>query len=94
MKLVINTAYGSTDEETIRKRQDPTFIELVETGRFVGHVDEKFGFAEVLRVVDIPDDVTDYKILNYDGSEIVAYCHNGKLQFVPQDTGASSILHY
>lgn len=94
MKLVINTEYGKTHEETIHKRQDSAFIELVETGRFVGHVDEKFGFAELLRVVEIPDDVSDYKILNYDGSEIVVYCHNGKLHFVPQDTDASSILRY
>lgn len=94
MKIVINTAFGATSQDTINKRQNPELIAAVESGRFVGHVDERFGFAEVLRVVNIPDDATDYQILNYDGSEIIVYVRNNKLYFAPTDTDASRILQY
>lgn len=81
MKIVINTDYGMISEETAAQRTDPKFIEDVETGRFVGHVFEGSwgGYAETLKVVEVPDDATDLRIVNYDGCEGVIYVLNGKI---------------
>jgi len=81
MKIVINTSYGAISDSSAAKRLDPQFIEDVETGRFVGEVHEKWGFAETLKVVEIPDEATDYRIVNYDGCEGVIYCYCGKIFF-------------
>ena len=96
MEIVINTSYGGISEASAAKRLDPQFIEDVEMGRFVGYVDEKYGIAETLRVVEIPDDVTDYRIVNYDGCELVIYVHNGMICYGPVDSDATCIFtgHY
>ena len=81
MKVVINTSYGAISSESERRRFDAHFIELVETGRFVGQVNEFGGYAETLKVVEIPDCATDYKIVEYDGCEGIFFVVNGKLYY-------------
>ena len=94
MKLVINTAYGGIMPRSAARRTDPQFIEDVESGRFVGDVNDNWGFAEELKVVEIPDEATDYQIINYDGCEMVIYVLGGKLAYVPKDSEAASrVLH-
>lgn len=92
MKLVINTAYGGIFPETAARRTDPQLIADVESGRFVGHVNERWGHAECLRVVEIPDEATDYQIFNYDGTEMVVYVLGGKLAYIPRDTDAMRMV--
>ena len=69
MKMVINTSWGAISEESAKLRRDPKFIEDVESGRFVGRINERLGYAETLKVVDIPDYATDFLIVDYDGQE-------------------------
>lgn len=82
MKVIINTSYGGISDESAALRYNEQFIDDVESGRFVGRVMERYGFAETLRVVEVPDNATDYKIINYDGCEGVVYCCYGKLHYV------------
>ena len=83
MKIVINTGYGGVTEETKANRLNPQFIKDVESGRFVGMaVEGPFGgYEEALKVIEIPDEITDYKIINYDGAEGIFYVLNGNLYF-------------
>ena len=89
MKIVINKCFGgfglsekareilgidnSFDEYQI-DRNDPKLIEVVET---LG--DEANGNYARLRVVNIPDDVTDWELDEYDGAEKVLFVVNGKI---------------
>lgn len=82
MEIVINTSYGAISEETDHLRTNPQFIEDVKSGRFVGRINEYGGYAETLKVVSIPDDATDYIILNYDGVEGIVYVQDGKLHLI------------
>ena len=66
--LGLNSVYGEID------RTDPKLIELVET---LG--DEANGRAARLRIVNIPDDSTDWEIDEYDGAERVLFVVNGKI---------------
>lgn len=66
--LGLNSVYGEVD------RTDPKLIELVET---LG--DEASGRAARLRIVNIPDDSTDWEIDEYDGAEGVLFVVNGKI---------------
>lgn len=83
MKIVINASYGTITEETRANRLNPKLIEDVESGRFVGRVVEGSfgGYAETLMVIELPDEITDYKIVNYDGAEGIFYVLNGNLYF-------------
>lgn len=83
MKVVLNTSYGHITEESEKLRFNKQFIEDVESGRFVGRVVEGSwgGYAETLRVFEIPDNATDFKIVNYDGAEGIFYVVDGKLGF-------------
>ena len=92
MKIVINNDYGYRSDETQQLRTDPKFIEDVESGRFVGHVNEHWGGAETLRVIEIPDEATDYMVVNYDGVEGVIYVLDGKLHLVPEDNDIKRII--
>ncbi len=85
MKIVINTSYGGISDSSNLKRTNPQFIEDVQSGRFVGEVNERWGFAETLKVVEIPDGVTDYRIVNYDGCEGIIYCYYGHLFYAGSD---------
>ena len=89
MEIVINTCYGgfSVSEEAVRffnldsvysyiDRQDPVLIKKVKenpdwvSGRFAN-----------LKVVDIPDEATDWIIDEYDGLERIMYVLNGKINY-------------
>lgn len=94
MKIVINTAYGAITDESAALRTDPQFIEDVESGRFVGRETSAWGSTETLRVVEIPDDATDYRVVNYDGCELVIYVRDGMICYGPADSYAASIFHY
>ncbi len=88
MKLVLNKCYGgfSLSRRAARAlglgytyddidRADPQLVHLV----------ERFGFEAVsgehahLRVVEMPPDISDWEINEYDGYETVTYVLNGKL---------------
>lgn len=89
MKIVINKCFGgfglsekakeilgidnSFDEYQI-DRNDPKLIEVVET---LG--DEANGHYARLRIVNIPDDATDWELDEYDGAEKVLFVVNGKI---------------
>ena len=94
MKIVINNSYGGITEESAALRTDPQFIADVESGHFLGRVLEDWGYAEKLRVVEIPDDATDYRIFNYDGCELVVYVRNGMICYTPADSDAIYIIRY
>ena len=83
MKVVLNTSYGHITEESEKMRFNKQFIEDVESGRFVGRVIEGSwgGYAETLQVFEIPDNATDYKIVNYDGAEGILYVQDGQIHF-------------
>lgn len=90
MEIVINTCYGgfSVSEEAAKffnldsvysdiDRQDPALIEKVkENPKWVSG-----SFAD-LKVVDIPDEATDWVIDEYDGLERIVYVFNGKINYV------------
>ena len=94
MKIVINTSYGDITDESAALRTNPHFIEEVESGRFVGRIVEKWGYAETLRVVEIPDDATDYRIFNYDGCELVVYVRDGMICYTPTDSDAIRLINH
>ena len=88
MKLIINGCYGGfgvneeiekklgltkMDEEEIRYNSE--LIALIESG-----VDASDELA-ALKVVELPDDCTDYYIDEYDGLESVIYVVDGKLHW-------------
>jgi len=79
MEVVINTSFGNITEETAKQRFDAKFAEDVRSGRFVGRIHEGpfGGYAETLKVIDIPDTATDIRIINYDGCEGVLYVEDG-----------------
>lgn len=86
MKIVLNSCFGgfSVSQNVVRElglkseyhanRQDPRLIEMVEK-------DSKAtsGWAASLRVVDIPEEATDWELTEYDGIEGIIYVLDGKL---------------
>lgn len=88
MKIVVNKCYGGFAVsqkvcdalgmecvyDTQIERTDPRLVELVET---LG--DEASGRYARLCVVNIPDDVTDWELEDYDGAESIIYVLNGKI---------------
>ena len=83
MKVVLNTSFGHITEESEALRFKKHFIDDVESGRFVGRVVEGSwgGYAETLKVFEIPDDASDFQIVNYDGAEGIFYVVDGTLYF-------------
>lgn len=89
MKIVINTCYGGfalsddmlkelgTDKVFTHDRTDPKLIEIVEA-KPNNRVEDDDNCTE-LRVITLPDDVTDFIITNYDGNEKIVFVRNGKL---------------
>ena len=91
MKVVINTWFGGfAVSEQVRVtmgweseydgcydysvRTDPKLIELVEQ---LG--DKASASGSCLRVVTLPENVTDWRINEYDGAESIIYVLNGKI---------------
>lgn len=84
MKIVINVCYGgfSIKDEIVSEygfkkyttpRDDEKLIILIESG--IDCNDD----CSKLKVVDIPDNATDYYINEYDGLEDVLYVIDGKI---------------
>ena len=55
-------------------RTDPRLIEMVEKDSI-----KTSGIAAELKVVEIPDEVTDWMVDEYDGNESIIYVLDGKL---------------
>ena len=86
MKMVINKDYGGFClpreycdlcdcgyyDFGMEERQDPVLIKMVEEG--CDNPD--------LKVIEIPDNATDSKLMEYDGFETVVYVVDGKLHWV------------
>ena len=87
MKIIINKCYGGFSvkdeiEEEFRNRlsaygsdirTNPELIKMIEEGK-----DISSNYSR-LRVVDITDNATDYRIQEYDGLESIIYVVDGKL---------------
>lgn len=92
MKIVINVCFGgfglSEEAKNFFERKfewlnndelrtNPLFIQKVEEkSEWVGNDYSK------LRVVEIPDEATDYEINEYDGFENIIYVKNGKIYHI------------
>ena len=86
MKIVINDCYGgyglSEDflekygKEFIERERDD--VELIAAIEEFGEMEASDYYAK-LRIVEIPDDCTDYYVHEYDGAESVIYVRGGKL---------------
>ena len=88
MKFVINKCFGGYElsqdfldkygeELSVLKRNNPKLVSAVEE---FGE-DKASGFCANLRIVEIPDDYTDYYINEYDGAETLIYVKDGKLHW-------------
>lgn len=97
MKIVINTCWGGfslSDYACLKlgiddpyaysfnrdMRLDPKLVELVEKDSSIVS-----GNCAKLAVVDIPDEVTDWIINEYDGKEDILYVIDGKLNLIDCD---------
>lgn len=88
MKVVINDCFGgfSINREIAKqhfdgkwyeiKRTDPTLIKLIESGVCCD------GSNAELKVVEIPDEATDWRIIDYDGAEHILYVVDGKIHSI------------
>ena len=83
MKFVLNKCFGGFGlsdwaEEQMGcsepDRDDPKFITLV-----INHGKRVSGAFAALVVVEIPDNITDYEIDEYDGFESITYVVDGKI---------------
>lgn len=86
MKIIINSCVGGFSINNIlcqqygfkkygESRTNKKLIELIESGIYCS------GECADLRIVEIPDEATDYYIDNYDGLERVLYVIDGKINF-------------
>lgn len=88
MKVVINDCFGSfsINREIAKQhfdgkwyeieRTNPTLIDLIESG-----INCSGPHAE-LKVVEIPDEATDWRIIDYDGAEYILYVVDGKMHSI------------
>ncbi len=86
MKIVINGDWGGFQltkkvahilgvwdfDDSDAVRMNPTLIKMLEEGQEIND----------LKVVEIPDNATDYMIREYDGNESVIYVVDGKLHVI------------
>ncbi len=90
MKIVINDCFGGFSlSESARQflrlksvyseieRTDPLLIGLVEAD-----ARRASGLCARLRVVEIPDTITDWEITEYDGLESIIYVVDGKIHHI------------
>lgn len=95
MKIVINTRYGGFHipydfckthgvQMFDRKfpRTDPELVEYVETHSVDGYLRED---CSELRVANIPDEATDWRLMRHDGNEMILYVMDGKIHEWPSD---------
>lgn len=94
MKIIINDCYGGFDlnDKTIKKlsesgiivdrfgagtstRTNPELIKMIENGEDV--TNDEYSH---LKIVNIPDNATDYEIREHDGLESIICVINGKLK--------------
>ena len=88
MKVIINVCFGGfgVKEEIEKKlgldamtedeiRYNSELIALIESGEDVS------GYCAKLKVVELPNDCTDYYIDEYDGNESIIYVVDGKLHW-------------
>ena len=88
MKVVINDCFGgfAINSEIAKqffngkqyeiKRTDPTLISLIESG-----IDCNDSYSE-LKVVEIPENATDWRVIEYDGAEYIIYVVDGKMHSI------------
>lgn len=93
MKIIINSCYGGfgINDKTIKNlfesgivvdelegdapiRTNPKLIELIENGEDANTEHSR------LKIIDIPDNATDYEIIEYIGLEYIICVINGKLK--------------
>lgn len=90
MKLVVNKCFGGfslsneaakelgvNDVYSIINRCDERLIKMVEE-----NADKVSGSSSKLRVVEIPDEATDWELNDYDGRETITYVVDGRLHHV------------
>ena len=88
MKFVINNCFGGYgfsqdfldkygEDLAVLKRNNPKLVSAVEE---FGE-DNASGYYADLRIVEIPDDYTDYYINEYDVAETLIYVKDGKLHW-------------
>ena len=98
MKIVINKCFGGFSLSDIAMERIKNFMAiedevdyrfgecsrtskvLIETIETLG--EKANGSYANLYIVEIPDDATDFEIMEYDGSEYVIYVQNGKIKKV------------
>jgi len=84
MKVVINNSYGGfrvNDDVAEKLGIDPYTVER-DNIKLITLIEFGIGcnsWLSDLRVVEIPDDATDYEITEYDGRESVIYVLDGKI---------------
>ena len=89
MKYIINKCYGGfhinseilddlglLDKDDEELRTNNTLIGLIEKGEAVGSIYSK------PKVVEIPDEATDWELDEYDGFESITYVLDGKLHHI------------
>lgn len=83
MKFVLNKCFGGFGLSNWAKEQmgcsepyrdDPEFVSLIEE-----YSDKVSGSCAELKVIEIPDNTTDYEIDEYDGFESIIYVVDGKI---------------
>lgn len=86
MTIIINTCYGgfSLPEDFCKTYNMRRYEDIERTDeRLVNYVRERGGVVKCncaeLRLVELPDNMTDYEITEYDGYERVICVVNGKL---------------
>lgn len=88
MKIVINTCYGGFGinskwcAENCKEGCREDCRECEKLIRAIEKKEELVGnYLSELTVVEIPDEATDYEILEYDGCESLLYVLNGKIRY-------------
>jgi hypothetical protein len=87
MKIVVNKCFGgfSLSDAAVKalhlnspyddiERTDDKLVHLVETD-----ADAASGYCAKLRVVELPDNTTDWELDEYDGAESIIYVVKGKI---------------
>ena len=93
MKVAINVCFGGFElkKDIAEKygwnvwdvdRTDQKLIELIESGINVSADEDAYDDCSPIIVANIPDEATDWKIIDYDGSEEIIYVLDGKIHYL------------